>query len=113
MRTLFSLLAISVLATTAWAEPTFLAKQYTRCTACHYSPTGGGLLTPYGRLLSHRELATTGGSGEAPASGAVDDPHGEQAFLYGALGDALGPVQLGSSCVRPNCGSAFPVAIKT
>ena len=101
MRTLFSLLAISVLATTAWAEPTFLVKQYTRCTACHYSPTGGGLLTPYGRLLSHRELATTGAAGEAPAAGAADDPHGEQAFLYGALGDALGPVQLGLE-LRPS-----------
>jgi len=101
MRTLFSLLAITVLATTAWAEPTFLAKQYTRCTACHYSPTGGGLLTPYGRLLSHRELATTGATGEAPAAGAADDPHGEQAFLYGALGDTLGPVQLGLE-VRPS-----------
>ena len=44
-------------ASAAWAEPLFLAKQYTRCTACHYSPTGGGLLTPYGRLVSHRELA--------------------------------------------------------
>ena len=101
MRTLFFLLAISVLATTAWAEPTFLAKQYTRCTACHYSPTGGGLLTPYGRLLSHRELATTGATGEAPAAGAADDPHGEQAFLYGALGDTLGPVQLGLE-LRPS-----------
>jgi len=73
------------------AEPMFLAKQYTRCTACHYSPTGGGLLTPYGRLLSHRELSTTGGSATVPAAGAEDDPHGEQAFLYGALGDTLGP----------------------
>ena len=77
------------------AEPMFLAKQYTRCTACHYSPTGGGLLTPYGRLLSHRELSTTGASATAPAAGTEDDPHGEQAFLYGALGDALGPLHLG------------------
>jgi len=47
------------------------------------------LLTPYGRLLSHRELSTAGGA--SPASGAEDDPHGEQAFLYGLLGNALGP----------------------
>ena len=79
----------------------FLAKQYTRCTACHYSPTGGGLLTPYGRLLSHRELSTTGGSAVASAAGAEDDPHGEQAFLYGALGDALGPLHLGLE-IRPS-----------
>src|SRR4029078_6511391 len=54
-------------ASSASAEPMFLAKQYTRCTACHYSPTGGGLLTPYGRLLSHRELSTTGASAAAAA----------------------------------------------
>ena len=29
----------------ASAEPMFLSKQYPRCTACHYSPSGGGLLT--------------------------------------------------------------------
>ena len=69
MRTLFFLLAMTVLASTAWAEPTFLAKQYTRCTACHYSPTGGGLLTPYGRLLSHRELSTTGGTARGSGGG--------------------------------------------
>src|SRR3954470_14866327 len=87
------------------AEPMFLAKQYTRCTACHYSPTGGGLLTPYGRLLSHRELSTTGGSASAPAAG---DPHGEQAFLYGALGEALGPVHLGLEARPSRLHVGFP-----
>ena len=107
-RTLFFLLATTVLASTAWAEPTFLAKQYTRCTACHYSPTGGGLLTPYGRLLSHRELSTAGGAATAPEAGAEDDPHGEQAFLYGALGDALGPVHLGLEMRPSHLRVGFP-----
>ena len=49
---------------------------------------------PYGQLLSHRELSTTGRTTAAPAAGAEDDPHGDQAFLYGALDDALGPVHL-------------------
>jgi hypothetical protein len=101
MRTIIFLTAATILASDASAEPMFLAKQYTRCTACHYSPTGGGLLTPYGRLLSHRELSTTGGTGTAPAAGAEDDATGEQAFLYGALGDALGPVHLGLE-IRPS-----------
>lgn len=101
MRTLLCLLAMSGLASPAWAEPAFLAKQYPRCTACHYSPTGGGLLTPYGRLLSHRELSTTGGTAAAPAAGAEDDPQGEQAFLYGLLGEALGPLHLGLE-IRPS-----------
>jgi hypothetical protein len=98
----------SILAAPVWAEPTFLAKQYTRCTACHYSPTGGGLLTPYGRLLSHRELSTTGGSASAPPAGAEDDPRGEQAFLYGALGNALGPVHLGLEARPSRLHVGFP-----
>jgi hypothetical protein len=101
MKTTLFLLTATLLASSASAEPTFLAKQYTRCTACHYSPTGGGQLTPYGRLLSHRELSTLRGAGEAPASGAEDAARGEQAFLYGALGHALGPVHLGIE-MRPS-----------
>lgn len=97
----FFVLAATALASPAWAEPRFLSKQYTRCTPCHYSPTGGGLLTPYGRFLSHRELSTTGRTAEAPNSNADDDRSGEQAFLYGALGDALGSVQLGLE-LRPS-----------
>jgi hypothetical protein len=80
------------LAGSAAAEPMFLSKQYTRCTTCHYSPTGGGLLTPYGRSLSHEELSTFRGS-ETSGSGS---PQGaEQDFLWGALGDRLGPVHMG------------------
>jgi len=108
MRTTVFLLATTVLASTASAEPTFLAKQYTRCTTCHYSPTGGGLLTPYGRLLSHRELSTTGGSATGPSADAADDPHGEQAFLYGALGTALGPVHLGLELRPAHLRIGFP-----
>jgi hypothetical protein len=108
MKTLFVLLGATVLASTASAEPMFLTKQHTRCTACHYSPTGGGLLTPYGRLLSHRELSTTGGTATAPAAGAADDPRGEQAFLYGALGSALGPVHLGIESRPSRLRIGFP-----
>ena len=101
-------LAGLILASTASAEPMFLAKQYTRCTACHYSPSGGGLLTPYGRLLSHRELSTTGAGGSAPTAGRDDDPHGEQAFLFGALGDALGPAHLGLELRPSHLRVGFP-----
>ena len=107
MKTLLCLFATMALASPVWAEPTFLAKQYTRCTACHYSPTGGGLLTPYGRFLSHRELSTTGASDSVP-SGADDDPRGEQAFLYGALGHALGPVNFGLDLRPSHLRIGFP-----
>jgi hypothetical protein len=83
----------------AGAEPMFLSKQYNRCTSCHYSPTGGGLLTPYGRSLSRQELSTKGPGYQTvppPAKG-----KGEESFLWGALGDALGPVDLGID-VRPS-----------
>jgi hypothetical protein len=106
VRILLFLLPTLLVASTGWAEPTFLAKQYTRCSACHYSPTGGGLLTPYGRLLSHRELSTW-----RPATAdteAADDRHGEQAFLYGALGDALGPVNLGLEMRPSHLRVGFP-----
>lgn len=79
----------------AGAEPMFLAKQYNRCSSCHYSPTGGGLLTPYGRSLSGQELSTFRQVSTQPAAeGTVS---GEEAFAYDLLGKALGPVQLGLS----------------
>ncbi len=108
MRTLLVFFVATLLSSPAWAEPTFLAKQYTRCTACHYSPTGGGLLTPYGRLLSQRELSTWGRTATAPDVGADDDRHGEQAFLYGALGNALGPVHLGLEMRPSHLRIGFP-----
>ena len=81
------------------AEPMFLSKQSNRCTSCHYSPTGGGLLTPYGRSLSRQELSTTGRSDPSlppPAKG-----KGEESFLWGALGDKLAPVDVGID-IRPS-----------
>ena len=83
----------------ASAEPTFLSKQYPRCTACHYSAAGGGLLTPYGRSLSREEISTFGrrGAGGIPAAGATA---GEEGFLFGAL-PSDSPLQLGLD-VRPS-----------
>ena len=83
----------------ASAEPTFLSKQYPRCTACHYSAAGGGLLTPYGRSLSREEISTFGrqGASGVPAAGSTA---GEEGFLYGAL-SSESPLQLGLD-VRPS-----------
>ena len=76
----------------ASAEPTFLSRQYPRCTACHYSPSGGGLLTPYGRSLSREEISTFGRQGAAAATAAAT--RGEEGFLFGALPNDS-PLQLG------------------
>ena len=83
----------------ASAEPTFLSKQYPRCTACHYSASGGGLLTPYGRSLSREEISTFGrqGTSGVPAAGSTA---GEEGFLFGAL-SSESPLQLGLD-VRPS-----------
>jgi len=84
---------LAAAASLASAEPAFLSRQYPRCTNCHYSATGGGLLTPYGRSLSRQELSTFGAS----AAGAGR----EQEFLFGALRDTTGPVKLGVD-LRPS-----------
>ena len=57
---LVALAAALPCASRASAEPSFLSKQYTRCTSCHVSPTGGGLLSSVRpvvvdrRTLAHR-----------------------------------------------------------
>lgn len=98
-------LGLAVSAVPAGAEPIFLARQYARCTTCHFSPTGGGLLTPYGRSLTREELSTMGrGHSSAPASG----PDGEQAFLYGLLGTHLGKLSLGIDLRPGHLDVRFP-----
>lgn len=79
------------------AEPMFLSKQYPTCASCHYSATGGGLLTDYGRSLSHVELSTFRASDPDEA----ERLDGEQAFLFGALDDATGDLRLGVA-LRPS-----------
>jgi hypothetical protein len=87
--------ALVLAAANVAAEPMFLSKGETRCTTCHYSPTGGGLLTPYGRLQSRQELSTTSGNES-------------EGFLWGAFGDALGPVDLGIDARPTHLRVAFP-----
>ena len=91
--------AVSVvcsIAAPAAAEPMFLSKQYPRCTACHYSASGGGLLTPYGRSLSREEISTFGRRDAAAEAG----DWAEEEFLFGAVGSDS-PLQLGLD-LRPS-----------
>ncbi|PYQ14231.1 MAG: hypothetical protein DMF80_13025 [Acidobacteria bacterium] len=88
-----ALALVAVGASRVGAEPIFLSRQYTRCTTCHFSPTGGGLLTPYGRSLSREELSTTGRSHPSPSSGKQD-------LRWSVAEDRMGPVSIGID-VRP------------
>lgn len=48
----------------SFAYPELSRHGYTNCTTCHVSPSGGGLLTPYGRELSKEILSTWAKDGE-------------------------------------------------
>ena len=62
---------------------------YTQCTACHVSPAGGGILTPYGRELSGDLLSTWAGKNEAQfLHSKVGAKLAEKGFLFG--GDVRG-----------------------
>lgn len=55
----------SVIATLFWespavAFPELVRHNYANCTACHVNPSGGGVLTQYGRGLSSAVLSTWG-----------------------------------------------------
>lgn len=50
---------------TVLAFPEMVRHGYVNCTSCHVSPSGGGLLTEYGRELSREVLSTWGTEGES------------------------------------------------
>jgi hypothetical protein len=52
--------------------PQMMAHGYASCVACHVAPSGGGLLSAYGRSLSREALSQWG-------------VEGEEKFLYGAV----------------------------
>src|SRR6185312_4028151 len=54
-----SIMAVALLfgGRAAHAFPEMARFGYTNCATCHYSPNGGGLLTPYGRALSKEVLS--------------------------------------------------------
>lgn len=47
-----------------WAFPEMIKHGYVNCTACHVSPSGGGVLNPYGRNLSAELISTWSNKGE-------------------------------------------------
>ena len=59
------LLASIYLSPIAAAFPSNIRFGYNSCSACHVDVTGGGLLTPYGRMASGEIMSTWGGKTEA------------------------------------------------
>jgi hypothetical protein len=51
-------------AKTSYSFPEMVRAGYANCVTCHQSPTGGGLLTPYGRALSGEVLSSWTSEGE-------------------------------------------------
>ena len=83
------LLAFSLFSTSAFAYPEMIRQNYANCIACHESPSGGGLLNPYGRGISTELLSTWGTAAEAkPFYGAIDKPYLKKWFNAG--GDLRG-----------------------
>lgn len=68
----------------AQAFPEMIRYQYNNCTACHVAPSGGGLLTSYGRSLSSEVLSTWGTEKESGfLHGMIDREGLEQWLLVG------------------------------
>lgn len=74
--TIASLGAASITAAPAHAYTWMISHGYTTCNQCHFDPSGGGLLTAYGRAQGELLLRTTYGEGELEDPG----PAGEFAF---------------------------------
>jgi hypothetical protein len=64
MYILIILFFIPLCSTVGQAFPELLRYKYNNCMACHVSPSGGGLLTSYGRNLSNEVLSTWGSEKE-------------------------------------------------
>jgi hypothetical protein len=77
--TLPLLAAVCLFSTAASAYPTMIRHGYTQCASCHTDPSGGTLLTQYGRAQSELLLSSRWG-------GAKDaEPAATSRFLLGAL----------------------------
>jgi hypothetical protein len=69
---LLSGLAMMLPARFSFAFPEMVRHNYVNCTACHVSPSGGGVLTAYGRSMAKEVLSTWGYEGEeGPGHGLI------------------------------------------
>jgi hypothetical protein len=110
----WAILAATVTPGASFGYPFMIRRDYTACAQCHADPSGGGLLTPYGRAAGELLLRSSYGAPEDRdpgkvgnfAFGAVDLPENLQ--LGGAVRGMLmnaGPVGAGSTL------RAFPMQL--
>ena len=64
IKSILSLTSI-ILSSLAFAFPSNIRHGYNSCAACHVSETGGGVLTPYGRMSSAEIMSTWGSETDA------------------------------------------------
>lgn len=84
MRMTLALILLLLTSSQAFAFPELTRFGYNNCTACHVSPSGGGILTAYGRSLSAEVLSTFGNEKTAGVFwGAVDRDKVEEWLLLG------------------------------
>jgi hypothetical protein len=86
--TLAILAAVGIFSTAASAYPTMIRHGYTQCASCHTDPSGGTLLTEYGRAQSQLLLSSRWGAAKEA------EPTAASKFLFGVLA-APDPVTLG------------------
>lgn len=72
MKSIYLSLILLCLGQSVFGFPEMIRHGYVNCVACHVSPSGGGLLTPYGRSISREALSSYG-------------KENEEKFLYGAV----------------------------
>jgi hypothetical protein len=75
-----SFFAASFWAPSASAYAWMIRHDYTGCATCHVDPSGGGVLTAYGRAQSDLLLRTRYGG-----AGASEEPSPSAGFLWGAV----------------------------
>ncbi|MBF0351828.1 MAG: hypothetical protein HQM11_12415 [SAR324 cluster bacterium] len=83
----------------AHAEPEMIRHDYFSCMACHYSPHGGGLLTPYGRGIA-QALSYQGGD--------YEESELKQKLSFDGLMDQGVQVRL-AALTHGEIGKAFPM----
>lgn len=79
----FALFCTLLAPLSAFAFPEMIRHGYVNCSTCHVSPSGGGLLSEYGRALSKEALSRGRWFFESVAQGKSADT--EEAFLGGTV----------------------------